>query len=99
MKNEEKNSLIRAIIVIAGAIVVAVGVLYAFKTICDKYHITTRKSRKKKFIDFDDADDWAIDEKEEDIVLQDDIDDVECACDTEACDTEACENKKNENEE
>lgn len=62
-KNDEKNSLVTTIIVIASAIVVAVGVILAIKTICSKYKITERRP-KKKFIDFDDADDWTIDESE-----------------------------------
>lgn len=62
-KNDEKNSLLTTIVVIASAIVVAVGVILAIKAICEKYKITERKP-KKKFIDFDDADDWTIDEAE-----------------------------------
>ncbi len=60
-KNNEKLSVAGIIIIIASAIVVAAGVIVAFKMLCDKYSITERKS-KKKFIDFDDADDWEIDE-------------------------------------
>ena len=60
-KNEERSSAITTIIIIASAIVVAVGVIVAFKKICDKYKIIEKKP-KKKFIDFDDADDWVIDE-------------------------------------
>ena len=62
-RNDERNSALTTIIVIASAIVVAAGVIMAFKLICDKYKITEKKP-KHKFIDFDDADDWMIDECE-----------------------------------
>ena len=43
MKREEsKAGIITAIAVIAGAIVVAVGVLLVFKKLCDKYKIVER---------------------------------------------------------
>ncbi len=60
-RNDDRNSALTTIIVIASAIVVAAGVIMAFKLICDKYKITEKKP-KHKFIDFDDADDWMIDE-------------------------------------
>lgn len=60
-KNNEKCSVVSIIIIIASAIIVAAGVIVAFKALCDKYSIAERKS-KKKFIDFDDADEWEIDE-------------------------------------
>lgn len=62
-KNNEKFSVATLIIIIASAIVVAAGVIVAFKMLCDKYSITERKPRRK-FIDFDDADEWEIDESE-----------------------------------
>lgn len=60
-KSDEKRSALSLIFIIAGAIVVAAGVIFTFKHFCDKYKITERKS-KKKFIDFTDDDEWCIDE-------------------------------------
>ena len=82
-KNDEKFSVVTAIIVIASAIVVAAGVIIAFKKLCDKYSITVRKP-KKKFIDFDDADDWTIDECDCADIDLDDYPDEACPCDDDA---------------
>ena len=41
-KENSKAGIITAIAVIAGAIVVAVGVLVVFKKLCDKYKIVER---------------------------------------------------------
>ncbi|MBE6606282.1 MAG: hypothetical protein E7635_04525 [Ruminococcaceae bacterium] len=60
-KNNDRISVGAIIAIIASAILVAAGIIVAFKLLCDKYSITERKPRKK-FIDFDDADEWEIDE-------------------------------------
>ncbi len=82
-KSNERSSVITTIIIIASAIVVAAGVIFAFKKLCDKYSIIERKP-KKKFIDFDDADDWAIDECDFSM-----IDDEECENKCESCEEES----------
>ncbi len=82
-KNEEKRSVLSIIIIIASAIVVAAGVMLAFKYFCDKYKLTERKS-KKKFIDFTDDDEWCIDEDELGLDCEDDTFEADCEEVTEA---------------
>ncbi len=61
-RNEERCNIIRTICVIAGAILLAAAVLCAVKRFCDKYKISERRPAKKRFIDFDDADEWSLDD-------------------------------------